>query len=113
MVKVFSRFTFSLFCPAGVFPGNSCWCRRLGCWDESGRKIGAEDPCVQLGMGSERNQRAHCYRAGDDTGGIGSQEQWERCGWAFSLSVALVGMAFGSEILLTRKGNAVCRNFSV
>lgn len=30
MVKFFSRFMFSLFCPAGVFPGNGCLVRG---WD--------------------------------------------------------------------------------
>ena len=34
VMKVFSWLTCFLACLAGVFPGNACWCWRLGYWGE-------------------------------------------------------------------------------
>lgn len=49
-------------------------------------------------MGSERkgrSQQVSCCKAGDSGGGLGSQEQSERCESVFSLLVALGGAALG------------------
>lgn len=85
-----------LVCLTCVFTGIACWCSRLGYWDElEEERLEEKSLCDLLGMGSEwkgRPQQVSYYRAGNDTRGIGSQEQKERCGSTFGLLLTLGGM---------------------
>lgn len=63
-----------------------------------GKDIGRTGLCGPLGDGAREEGRPHQvsrYKAGDQTGRTGSQEQYER-GWsAFSLLISLGGAALG------------------
>ena len=90
----FPRLLKSIMVVCGMLP----WPAHLVCYGifgkVGGRKVGGEGLCDLLGMGSERKgrpQHLSCYRGGDAIGGIGSQEQRERCQDVFSLLVALAG----------------------
>lgn len=69
MVKVFSRFTFSLFCPAGVFPGNGCRCWSWDAGMSRGGKLGQRIPVFNWGWG-QRGIREHIRFSATELGMI-------------------------------------------